>query len=112
MQEDALIAAGAIPVITDKLAEKTVSQGATAAPVRGTSCPVPLKSGRFNPVEIAVHIPVLFPDTADILPGQKGSGGIFKGRNCRYLFFGFRLAMYRIFAKKQILKQILKRYES
>jgi hypothetical protein len=59
-------------------------------------------------MEITLHIPVIFPDTTTILTSVKESRGIFKDGNCPHPFRILPKEFYRIFVRKQILKQILK----
>lgn len=66
-----LIAPGTAPVIPDEIRIKTIQEIATGAPVCGTSFSVPLEYHCDITVEISVHVPVTFPDSAWILSGLK-----------------------------------------
>jgi hypothetical protein len=99
---------GVFPVLMNKFTEKTIIELAMSAPVYRTNCPITLEYGAAGFMEITSYIPVIFPDTAYFFSGLVQHRGIHKDRNYSHLYRVFNRDYYRIYPKKQFLKQILK----
>jgi hypothetical protein len=105
-----LISMGAFPVLVNKFTEKTIVELTVSAAVYRTSCTKALEYGATGFVEITFPIPVIFPDAAYFFSSLVRHRRIYKDRNYPHLYRVLNRDFYRIYPKKQFLKQILKHF--
>ena len=107
---NSLISVGTFPVMMNKLTEKAIIELAVSAPVCRTGCAKTMEYGNTLFREIASDIGVIFPDAVCFFSCLVRNGRICKEGNFLHLYRVLSRVFYRIYPKKQILRQILKQY--
>jgi hypothetical protein len=105
-----LFSIGAFPVSMNKFTEKAIIDAAVSAAVGRTCCTKTLVYGNTVFMEIASHIPVIFPDAVCFFAGLVWLKMIYNDWNYLHLYRVLSRAFYRIYPKKQFLKQNLKQW--